>query len=120
MLRAAWGGAILAISALFAWQFLKGKGDNEIIASGNGRIEATETDVAAKLAGRIKAILVEEGEFVTAGQMLAQMDTEVLQAQLRQAEAQGRRAQSQVVTACSRLAQREREIAAAQAVVVQR
>ena len=72
---------------MLAWQFIKGKGDNEIVASGNGRIEATETDVAAKLAGRIKAILVDEGDLVTAGQVVAQMDTEVLQAQLRQAEA---------------------------------
>jgi len=39
------------------------------------------------LAGRIKAILVDEGDLVTAGQVVAQMDTEVLQAQLRQAQA---------------------------------
>jgi HlyD family secretion protein len=120
MIRAAWGGAILAIAALLAWQFLQGKGDNKILASGNGRIEATEIDVAAKSAGRIKAILVDEGDFVTAGQVVAQMDTEVLQAELRQAEAQSRQAQNAVATAHSRLAQRESEKAAAQALVGQR
>lgn len=113
--------AVVLIATLLAWQFyFKGKGDNRSIARGNGRIEATEIDVAAKLAGRIKAILVEEGDFVTAGQVVAQVDTEVLQAQLRQAEAQWRQAQNAVATARSRLAQRESEKAAAQALVLQR
>jgi HlyD family secretion protein len=77
-IRAAWGAAILGIEALLAWQYIKGKGDGKSVAGGNGRIEATQIDVAAKMAGRIKAILVNEGDFVTAGQLLAQMDTEVL------------------------------------------
>lgn len=123
LLRAAWGGVIVAVvvSVLFAWQFyFKGRGNSGAIASGNGRIEATEIDVAAKLAGRIKTIFVDEGNFVTAGQVVAQMDTEVLQAQFRQAEAQWRQAQNAVATARSRLAQRESEKTASQAVVVQR
>ncbi len=120
MIRLAWGAAILAIAALVAWQYLKGEGGDKDIAEANGRIEATEIDVAAKLAGRIKAILVNEGDFVTAGQVVAQMDTEVLDAQLRQAEAQARQAQSEVTTARSRLTQRESEKVAADAVVVQR
>ncbi len=119
--RVVWGGTIFAIAALLAWQFfLKNRPQSSSIASGNGRIEATEIDVAAKLPGRIKTILVDEGDFVTAGQIVAQMDTEVLQAQLRQAEAQWRQAQNAVVTARSRLAQRESEKAASEAVVVQR
>jgi HlyD family secretion protein len=117
---AAWGGVIVALAALLVWQFFKPDGDPKGIASGNGRIEATEIDVAAKFAGRIKAILVNEGDFVTAGQVVAQMDTDVLQAQLRQAEAQGRQAQSAVATARSQLSQRQSEKTAAEAVVVQR
>lgn len=120
LVRGAWGGAILAVAALLAWQFLKGKGDSEFIAGGNGRIEATEIDVAAKTAGRVKVILVNEGDFVTAGQVVAQMDTEVLQAQLHQAEAQKRQAETAIETARSKLAQRESEKKAAQAVVAQR
>lgn len=113
--------AVVVIATLFAWQFyFKGSGDHESIVRGNGRIEATEINVAAKLAGRIKTILVHEGDFVTAGQVVAQMDTDVLQAQLRQAEAQWRQAQNGVATARSRLAQRESEKAAAQAAVLQR
>ena len=119
-IRAAWVGVIIGIAALIVWQFLKGKGDGKVIASANGRIEATEIDVAAKYAGRIKTILVDEGDFVTAGQVVARMDIDVLLAQLRQAEAQARQAQSAIATARSKLAQRQSEKAAAQATVMQR
>jgi HlyD family secretion protein len=60
--------------------------------SGNGRIEATEIDVATKYAGRIAEILVQEGEFVKAGQPLARMQIESLQAQQREAIAGRERA----------------------------
>jgi HlyD family secretion protein len=110
----------MAIAPLLVWQFLKGRGDSQGIASANGRLEATEIDVAAKHAGRIQAILVNEGDFVTAGQVVAQMDTDVLRAQLRQAQAQARQAQSAIATARSRLGQRESEKAAAEATVKQR
>jgi HlyD family secretion protein len=110
----------VAIALLLVWLYLKGPDDSQGIASANGRIEATEIDVAAKNAGRIEAILVDEGDFVTAGQVVAQMDTDVLQAQLRQAEAQVRQAQSAIATARSQLVQRQSEKEAAEALVVQR
>ncbi|MFW2371934.1 MAG: HlyD family secretion protein [Gammaproteobacteria bacterium] len=56
-------------------------------ASGNGRIEATEYDIATKRSGRVVEVLVREGDMVDAGQMLARMDTEDLDAELREAEA---------------------------------
>lgn len=120
LVRGAWTAVFLLIVALSAWYYLDSKGGDKLIAYGNGRIEATEIDVAAKLAGRIKTVLVDEGDFVTAGQVVAQMDTDVLQAQVRQAEAQIRQAQSEVATAHSRLAQRRSEKAASEAVVMQR
>src|SRR3954449_11176842 len=43
------------------------------IASANGRIEAEQVDIATKYAGRIEAVLVDEGAMVTAGQVLARM-----------------------------------------------
>ncbi|TCZ65023.1 HlyD family efflux transporter periplasmic adaptor subunit [Roseicella aquatilis] len=63
------------------------------IAAANGRIEAEPVDVATKFAGRLEAVLVDEGAMVRAGQVLARMDTRELDAALRQAEAQQRGAQ---------------------------
>lgn len=56
-------------------------------ASGNGRIEATEVDVATKAAGRILDVLVEEGDFVHEGQVVAHMDVADTAASLRTAQA---------------------------------
>lgn len=90
------------------------------IVSGNGRIEAVEIDIATRVAGRIREILVNEGDFVTAGTPLARMDTDQLEAQRRQAAAQVERAKIGIDTARSIVVQREAERAAAVAVVAQR
>lgn len=89
-------------------------------ASGNGRIEAVEIDVATKTPGRVIEILVREGDFVEPGQILARMDTEVLEAQLREAEARLRRAEIAVEAAASSVTQRRAEKEAAEAIVAQR
>ena len=60
-----------------------------------------------------KEILVHEGDFVKAGQVLARMDTAVLEAQLREAEAQLRKAVIGIETAKSLVDQREAEKTAA-------
>lgn len=86
--------ALAAGIAFIVWKYLQPKNLGEDFVSGNGRIEAVEIDIAAKAAGRIKNILVKEGDFVTAGQVVALIDTEVLDAQRREAEANLQRAQS--------------------------
>ncbi|SDB30681.1 HlyD family secretion protein [Belnapia rosea] len=110
----------LAGGGYLAWQALRPAGLPAGIASGNGRIEAVEIDVAAKTAGRIAEIRVNEGDFVQVGQVLAVMNTDVLQAQRREAEAQLRRAQIAIETARSLVTQREAERATAQALLAQR
>jgi HlyD family secretion protein len=110
---------LLAVATVLAvsWSMYGTEDSDVAIASGNGRIEAVEIDVAARAAGRIEEILVREGEFVTADQVLARMDTRALDAQLRQAEAEVQRAEDAVATARSQLALRESEHAAAEATV---
>jgi HlyD family secretion protein len=111
---------ILIGLGIAAWQrFGKDEGGQGLV-SGNGRIEAVEIDIASKTPGRVKDILVREGELVSAGQVVAVLDTEVLEAQLRQSQAQLRQAESAVETARSRLVQRESEKTAARALVGQR
>jgi HlyD family secretion protein len=82
-------------------------------ASGNGRIEATEVDVATKQPGRIEAVLVKEGDTVEAGQVLAQMDADVLRAQLHEAEAGKRQAEEERNVTIAIAKQREIEHALA-------
>ncbi|KHK65536.1 HlyD family secretion protein [Pseudomonas frederiksbergensis] len=113
-------GSLVVLGVLGAWYVLKPAPVNPDFASGNGRIEATEVDVASKLAGRIDTILVAEGEQVSAGQVLARMDTQALQAEIRQAQAQLQRARTAKLTAAALVAQRESEKITARAVVAQR
>jgi HlyD family secretion protein len=111
--------ALIAVVAYLAWQAYGRGGLPAGFASGNGRIEAVEIDIATKVAGRIREILVNEGDFVTAGQALAQMDTEQLEAKARQAEAELQRALINVDANKSLVKQREAERTAAAAVVTQ-
>jgi len=112
--------ALLAVVAVLVWLEMRPRGLGEGFASGNGRIEATEIDVATKLAGRVVDISVDEGDFVQPGQVLARMDTDVLEAELRQAQAEVREAENAALAARSQVAMRESEKATAEAVVAQR
>jgi len=62
--------------------------------SGTAPIEAdAEAGVIAKVAGEIREILVEEGDDVTSGQLLARLDGDRLRLELMQSEANLRKAQ---------------------------
>jgi len=111
--------AITAVVAYFAWGKLKVPALPEGIVSGNGRIEATEIDIAALTGGRIADITAAEGDFVKAGAVLVQMDVVQLNAQKRQAEAQLRRAEIGVETAKTLVAKAEAEKRASLATVDQ-
>ena len=112
--------AIAAVGGYLAWTRFKPAGPGEGFASGNGRIEATEIDVATKLGGRVQDILVNEGDFVKAGQVLVRMQVDVLQAQRDEARARRQQSVNAIATARAQVAVRESDRAAAQAVVVQR
>lgn len=115
-----WGVGALAVAAVVAWWLLRPAGVPEGFAVSNGRIEATEVDIASKIAGRIDTILVKEGQFVREGEVLAKMDTRVLQEQRLEAIAQIKEAQSAVAAAQALLEQRQSETRAAQSLVNQR
>ena len=102
------------------WTKMKPSGPGEGFVSGNGRIEATEVDIATKLAGRVVAILVDEGDFVVADQLLAEMQIDVLEAQRDEARAQSSQALTAVTSAEAQVVARQSDTAAAQALVVQR
>lgn len=79
-------------------------------AEGNGRIEATEVDVATKAAGRVLDVLAEEGDFIRQGQVVAHMDVSDLEAALRTADAQAAQARQSRDTAFHVVEQRKGEL----------
>lgn len=80
------------------------------IASGNGRIEATEVDVATKAPGRVLDVLAEEGDFVKKGQIVGHMDVAETEAALRAAEAQAAQARKARDEASHVIEQRKGEL----------
>lgn len=111
---------IVVVIAAVAWWMLRPPGLPAGFASSNGRIEATEVDIATKTAGRIESIVVKEGQFVRQGEVLARMDTRVLNEQRLEAAAQIKEAQSAVAAAKALLDQRQSEMRASEAIVKQR
>lgn len=98
------GGAI-------AWWILSRPALPPGFAGGNGRLEAKEIDIATKYPGRIREIMVDEGQTVDAGQIVAKMDTDPLEAQLRAAEAKIREAKDNRRTALAEVAVKQSELA---------
>jgi len=111
--------AVLAAGA-YAWTTLRPQGPGNGLVSGNGRIEATEIDVAAKLGGRVQSIVVKEGEFVKAGQTLAHMQIDTLEASRDEALARQQQAVAAVASAQAQVAVRESDRQAVLALVAQR
>ncbi|MFW7344838.1 MULTISPECIES: HlyD family secretion protein [unclassified Pigmentiphaga] len=114
------GTVIALVLGWYVWIQVRNDGSAEGFASGNGRIEATEVDIATKFAGRVQKILVGEGDFVKAGQTLARMQVDVLQAQYNEAAALHQEALHGVGAAQAQVALRESDVAAARAMVEQR
>ena len=103
-----------------SWYVLRPRGPGPGFASGNGRIEAREIDVATKLPGRVDQIAVREGDFVQSGQVLATMRDDTLLAQRAESSAYQQQALDNVAGMQAQVAMRESEQVAAIAVVAQR
>lgn len=69
------------------------------IYQSNGRLEATEVQIASKYPGRLAEVLVDEGDRVSRNQLLARVDTRTLEAQRMQAEAEVLRARAMYAAA---------------------
>lgn len=111
---------VAAVAGYFAWRTLNAPPPPAVFASGNGRIEATEIDVAAKTGGRLESVAVREGDDVVAGQDVARMDVRALEAELQISDAQIEQARASRAAAVAAVAQRRSDMATAGAVVSQR
>jgi len=97
------------------WGMRAAEPQNAIFASGT--IEATEVDVSAKVSGRVLKLLVDEGDTVQAGQVLALLDGKEIQAQVAQAQGAYEAAQARLAELLR--GAREEEIRQAQANLAQ-
>ena len=84
------------------------------ISVGNGRIEADEIDISTKFAGRVAELLVDIGDMVGPGQVVARMDTRDIEQSLSKSEAQARQAQRMIEEAQANLAQQQTQRTLAQ------
>ncbi len=85
VLRWAAVAAAVGVVGLGAWSYYDARQRARLpagIVSGNGRVESVQVDVSAKYPGRVVRIFAHEGDLVRVGQVLAQMDTAELDAQL--------------------------------------
>ena len=85
--------------------------------SGSGTIEAEDVLVTSEVSGRVQALLVDEGQEVTAGQLLAKLDPALLEAQRDQAQAAVALAEANL--ALLRAGSRAEDISAGQAQAAQ-
>lgn len=88
--------SLLGGAAYFLYQYQNRASLPPGIASGNGRLEATEVDVATRVGGRLASVRVREGDDVAAAQVVAELDAADLAAQWRAAAAQVTQAQRSV------------------------
>ncbi len=103
------GTAAAAVAGVLIWRAGRAPEPPNGIIAANGRLETREIDLATKLPGRVEAVFVGEGDPVTPGQVVAQLDTTVLAAALREADAKLRRALASRRFASATLAQRQAE-----------
>jgi HlyD family secretion protein len=89
---------------------LRGRDMPEGIVKTNGRLEATEVDVAAKYPDRLATLTVDEGDEVTAGQVVATISSPETEAQLRGAQAQVLKAKKALAEAVALIAQRKSDL----------
>jgi HlyD family secretion protein len=80
------------------------------IAAGNGRVEATLVDIAAKEPLRVKKILAKEGDLVQAGQVVVQLDTATLDSELLEAKASVAATEQKAAASKSAIARRTSEV----------
>jgi HlyD family secretion protein len=92
---------------------LRGRTLPEGIVESNGRLEATEVDVSAKYPGRLATLTVDEGDEVTAGQVVATISSPETEAQLRGAQQKVLQARQDLAAAVALIAQRNSDLTTA-------
>ncbi|MFY9270891.1 MAG: efflux RND transporter periplasmic adaptor subunit [Candidatus Manganitrophaceae bacterium] len=105
--RGLWAVGLLLVVAgatWGVWRWFAPSGLPEGILEGYGRIEGTEVTVSSKVAGRLTALAVTEGDRVEPGALIAELSAEEIEARLAQANGRLLAAEKQVKQVSARLA----------------
>jgi HlyD family secretion protein len=123
---ARWTAAILATLLLLAigWSFFGGdtavryltepatRGNLIVIVTATGSVQPTNrVDVSSELSGTIRDVLVDYNSPVTAGQQLAELDTDKLEATVESSRAKLAAAKAKVADAEATVVEKERDLA---------
>ena len=93
-----------AAAGYFFWQQYEASQLPVGIVGVNGRVEATQVDIATKIAGRVIEIVPHEGDIVSPGEVVALIDTSETMAELHQGEAAAALARQTIATRLAEVA----------------
>lgn len=100
--------AVIAITLLAGaagwWFFFRGPSAPKEIIEVSGRIESDDAVVSAKTSGRIREITVREGDAVKAGQVVAVLDDDQLNARVNQSKSNVERSEARLQYARQQIA----------------
>lgn len=100
-------GVIIAVAAVYFWWSKQPADTPDYVA--NGRLEAIEVHLASRLPGRLVELLVDEGDSVAVGDVVARLDSDPLQAELTRIMADIHQARQQLKLAVARKAEADSE-----------
>lgn len=100
----------IAIGSWWAYtQYVKVEALPAGLVQANGRIEGDMVSVSSKYPGRIARITVEEGDAVTAGEVLVELEAREIEAKVRQAEQAAEAVRHEVEAVSSQCEQTQRD-----------
>lgn len=109
--------AVVVAAAAVTFALKSRTSEDPTLIQGSGVIEATETTLSPRIAGRIVELRVQEGDAVRRGQVIARVDTSELEPLGRQAEAGAGAAEARLSAAVA--GSRPEQIGQARAMVAQ-
>lgn len=98
------------VAGFLYWKHGQATALPEGIVGTNGRVEATQVDIATKVAGRVIEIVPHEGDMIAAGSVVARLDQAETEAQLRQGKAEAERARKSLASAQALVKSRQAEL----------
>jgi HlyD family secretion protein len=107
-------GLAAAGGGYFLWKQHEAAALPKGIVAINGRLEATQVDIATKIAGRVIEIVPHEGDMVSAGSVVARLDKAELDAQLQQGQAEAQKARETLARVEADVQARKAELTLAQ------